>query len=397
VGGAGRTVVRGGIGKFYEYHLIPVGVNLARRGVFGTVFTFDTGEDESPEGGTIPSHPCLQPIRNGNLAAISPACRAQLVAIRNSLQPGAGAEFINTEPWIDGDREMGYLWSYSFGVKHELMRNLGVGVDYVGNVGRNQSAQIDISEGPVGANGRIVRLTPAEFDPTGVLIPAVARSAAFRRVLQYQTLDAFNSDFNSLEFSLEKRFSNRWSARSAYTLSVANDVVPQNPGLNARVSNDLDPRQDYGRSNFDNRHAFVTGFSVNPFGGLTTGAIFRYYSGYPINETVGTDVNADRDNNDRPVRGVHDATRPIVSEVDSTGRAVRNGIDGEAAKNLDLQVQYVFNLPANQTFGLFWETYNALNWINYGNPTGSRNSSRFLVPDEAGPMRSMQLGVRYTF
>jgi hypothetical protein len=60
-------------------------------------------------------------------------------------------------------------------------------------------------------------------------------------------------------------------------------------------------------------------------------------------------------------------------------------------------VQYVFNLPTRQTFGLFWETYNALNWINYGNPTGNRNSSRFLVPDEAGPMRSMQLGVRYTF
>ena len=94
---------------------------------------------------------------------------------------------------------------------------------------------------------------------------------------------------------------------------------------------------------------------------------------------------------------MHDAARPIVSELDGSGRAVRNGIDGESSKNLDLQVQYIFNLPGTQTFGLFWETYNALNWINYGNPTGSRNSSRFLVPDEAGPMRSMQLGVRYTF
>ena len=397
VGGVGRTVVRGGVGRFYEYHLIPVGVNLARRGPLGTVFTFDTGEDESPLEGQIPSDPCLQPLLDRHLATMSPACRARLEAIRNSLQPGAGAEFVNTEPWIDGNREMGYLWSYSLGVKHELMPSLGVSVDYVGNRGRNQTAQIDISEGPPAANGRIVRLTPAEFDPSGELIPAVARASSFRRVLQYQTLDAFNSDFNSLEMSLEKRFSNRWSGRAAYTLSFSKDVVPQNPGLNARVSNDLDPRQDYGRSNFDNRHAFVTGFSVNPIGGLTTGAIFRYYSGYPINETVGIDVNADRDNNDRPVRGVHDASLPIVSEVDSTGTAVRNGIDGESAKNLDLQVQYVFNLPANQTFGLFWETYNALNWINYGNPTGNRNSSRFLEPDEAGPMRSMQLGVRYTF
>ena len=174
-------------------------------------------------------------------------------------------------------------------------------------------------------------------------------------------------------------------------------MLPQGSALNARLSNDQNPRADYGRANFDNRHAFVTSLNVNPFGGLSAGAIFRYYSGYPINETIGTDVNGDRDNNDRPVLGVHDASRPIVSPVDSEGRAIRNGIEGESTTLVDLQVQYVFNLPSTQTLGLFWETYNALNRINYGNPTGNRNSSRFLVPDEAGPMRSMQLGVRYTF
>jgi hypothetical protein len=70
--------------------------------------------------------------------------------------------------------------------------------------------------------------------------------------------------------------------------------------------------------------------------------LFRAYSGYPINETVGFAVNGDRDEHDRPVRGVDDAIRPR-------------------------------------------------------NPTGNRNSSRFLESAEAGPMRSMQLGVRYTF
>ena len=38
------------------------------------------------------------------------------------------------------------------------MPNLAVGVDYVGNRGRDQTAQIDINEGPPGANGRITRL-----------------------------------------------------------------------------------------------------------------------------------------------------------------------------------------------------------------------------------------------
>ena len=85
---------------------------------------------------------------------------------------------------------------------------------------------------------------------------------------------------------------------------------------------------------------------MTPFGGLSTGAIFRYYSGYPINETIGTDVNGDRDNNDRPVAGVHDLTRPILSPLDANGSAVRNGIDGNSTTLLDLQLQYVFRLPA---------------------------------------------------
>ena len=320
-----------------------------------------------------------------------------MTALRSSLQPGAGAEFVNDEPWIDGNREMGYLWSYSLGLQRELVPNVGLTVDYVGNRGRNQSTQIDISEGPVGPDGRITRLTPAQFDPDGTIIPPVARDVDFGRVLEYQTLDALNSDYDSLEFGLDKRFSNRWSGRVAYTVAKSHDVAPQLSALDARVSNDLDPRMDYGRSNTDNRHAFVTSVNVTPFGGLGVGAIFRYYSGFPINETTGTDNNGDRDDNDRPVRGVNDAARPIVSELDANGRAVRNGIDGESTKVLDLQVQYIVNLPRSQTVGFFWETYNALNWINYGNGTGERNSSRFLVPDEAGPMRSMQLGVRYTF
>lgn len=396
--GDGRTVIRGGVGKFYEYHLLPVRGNLTRRGLFSQTFEFQTDEDQSFEDGEIPSHVCLQPTLDGHVAAISPACRAFLTDVRASLQPGVGAEFINEEPWLDNaDRRMGYLWSYSVGVQRELMPNLAVGVDFVGQQGRDQTGQIDISEGPVGPDGRVTRLSAAEFDPQGVLIPASARDTEFRRVLQYQTLDAFDSDFKSVELSLDKRFSDRWSGRVAYTLGYSNNVVPQNSRLSGRVTNEEDPRQDYGRSSTDNRHAFVTSVNVNPFGGLNTGAIFRYYSGYPVNEIIGSDVNGDRDNNDRPVAGIHDTERPIVSEVDSTGRAVRNGIDGEPTKVLDLQVQYIFELPGTQTLGLFWETYNALNTINFGNPTGNRRSSRFLVPDEAGPMRSMQLGVRYTF
>src|SRR5688572_13689679 len=106
--GGGQTVIRGGVGKFYEYHLVGTAINIARRGVFGQVFTFDTGEVTAADRGVIPvdalNTGCLQPTGDSGLAVISPACRAYLTGLRSSLLPGAGAQFINTEPQIDGDR-----------------------------------------------------------------------------------------------------------------------------------------------------------------------------------------------------------------------------------------------------------------------------------------------------
>ena len=398
--GSGRTVIRGGVGKFYEYQLAGVQSNLVRLGPLSPSFLFDTREDLSSDRGVIPAHACLQPSGNNGLAVISPACRALLTNTRNQVEAGG---FGNNEPYLDGDRRMGYLWSFSVGVEREVMSNLAVSVDYVGNRGREQTGLIDVNEGPPGPDRRVTRLGVNVFDPTGTLIPAAARSTNFRRVWQYQTREDLNTDYNGLELSLEKRYSDRWSGRLAYTLSRARDVNGSNAfgGNNTagkQFSNDLNPREDYGRSNFDNRHALSFSLNTNPWRGLGAGTVFRYYSGYPISEIVGTDVNGDNDAEfDRPVRGLDDLTRPIVSAVDSNGRAIRNGIDGENQIILDLRLQYVVNMPRNQTAGFFWEIYNATNRVNFGTPTGDRRSQQFLVPVIAGNPARMQLGIRYTF
>jgi hypothetical protein len=290
---------------------------------------------------------------------------------------------------------MGYLWGYSVGVEHQLITDLAAGIHYVGNRGRDQMGRVDVNEGPPGANGRVTRLGVDVFDPDGTLIPAAARNARFQRVLQYTISDAFNTAFDSLETTLVKRFSAGWSARASYTLSYAKDVGFANP----RVANDLNPREDYGRSNQDNRHTFAAGVNVSPWRAVTIGAMFRAYSGYPINETVGRDVNGDRDNTDRPVRGVDDVTRPILSPLDSSGRAVRNGINGNGLRLLDLTFRYNLNLPGArvQTVGFYLDLYNALNTTIFGNPTGNRNSRNFMVPVVAGRAREAQIGIRYTF
>jgi hypothetical protein len=397
--GSGRTVIRGGVGKFYEYHLAGVPSNLIRLGPISPSFLFDTGEDTAADRGVRPAHVCLQPSGSNGLANIGPACRALLTNLRNQVNAGG---IPNDQPFLDGDRRMGYLWSFSVGVEREVMPNMSVTVDYVGNRGYDQTGLIDINDCGTGPDRRVIRCGVNAFDPTGTLIPAAARNTNFRRVWQYQTRDDLNTDYNALELSFDKRYSDRWGGRLAYTLSRARDVNGStafggNNTAGKQFSNDLNPREDYGRSNFDNRHTLAASVNVNPWRGLGAGAVFRYYTGYPISETVGTDVNRDGDNFERPVRGLDDLTRPIQSALDSNGRAIRNGIDGEKQMILDLRLQYIVNLPRTQTAGFFWEIYNATNRINYGNPTGNRRSTNFLIPVVAGDMARMQLGVRYTF
>src|SRR6185312_1799505 len=124
-------------------------------------------------------------------AEISPACRAQLAAVRTSV---SSVGFVNTEPVLDGDRRLPYLWSYDIGVQREIYTGIALTVDVVATRGYDQLGRIDINEPRRLANGTIGRPGPAVFDPDGTLIPASARTAAFQRVLQYQSNPAFNFD-----------------------------------------------------------------------------------------------------------------------------------------------------------------------------------------------------------
>jgi hypothetical protein len=123
----------------------------------------------------------------------------------------------------------------------------------------------------------------------------------------------------------------------------------------------------------------------------------QYDRSRPIAYMIFLDANGDRDNTDRPVKGVNDLTMPIKSPLDKNGMAIRNGIPGEHKSLLDLRLQYVLTLQRQQTAGFFWEVYNVLNTVNFGNVNGNRNASSFNTSTVADTARSMQIGVRYTF
>ena len=257
-----RTLIRAGAGKFYQYQSTAIPANLFAGAVNSPVFTFDTGQDNNAAAGRFPTNVCLLPVNNGGQAEISPACRAQLATVAPPLRllvnPTPRRGSTATAAWV--------ICGLRRRVQREIFTGMALIVDVVATRGYNQTGRIDINEPRLLPHGTIGRPGPAVFDPDGTRIPASARNAAFQRVLQYNSSSVFNFDSKALELSVVRRMANRWSGRAAYTLSKARDVGTGVRG-EARVVNDLDPRSDYGLSDFNNKHAFTGGGNWDPWRG----------------------------------------------------------------------------------------------------------------------------------
>jgi hypothetical protein len=390
VGGNGSTVVRGGVGRFNSYMVISLPLFFKQDGVRTLFPSISINSASDACGCVLTPDVTTDSAGNMGIAVLSAAGQADIARRRDEILSGA---LFNRNPRLDAPgRQMPYQWGWSFGVSKQLGGVAALTVDYVGNVSRDQAGVIDINE-PVGG----ARPGADVFDPNGELIPDEARRTNFQRVLLHDTSSLFDGDYHSLQASVVKRFANRWSGRVAYTLQKGHYVGSGNPD-NRRVWLDNDIRADYGRFASDRRHVLAASGSVNPLSRLTIAGVISAISGSPINETVGRDVNRDNDNTDRPIRGVDDATRPIVSEVDSQGRAVINGIDGPGSFGLDMSVRYQIPLRAGlDSLDLFYDIFNLTNRENLVPPSGNRNSSLFMQATAARFARQMQFGVRVRF
>ena len=385
--GQGRTVVRGGVGRFYSYVPVSVALAFAQSGIITKYPNISIRDASSPV-----LHPDVIADSQGNLgvAILSAGGRAELARLRDQILSGLT---FNRNPRVDHpDRQLPYQWSWSIGLSHQLTESAAVSMDYVGNVSRDQIGVVDINE-PI--NGR--RPGVNVFDPDGTLVPPEARSTNFARVLQTQTRSEFNGDYKSLQLSFVRRLANRWSGRVAYTVQQSHYVGLGNPDAR-RVWLDTNLRADYGRFASDRRHVLAMSGTYNVWQNLNVAAVVSAISGAPVNEVVGRDVNGDGDNNDRPIRGIDDATLPIRSAVDSQGRAVINGLKGPGSFLIDMSFRYALPLHGGlSSVDLFYDIFNLLNRENLVSPTGNRRSANFMVSTAAQFARQMQFGVRVRF
>ena len=257
-----------------------------------------------------------------------------------------------------------------------------------------------------------------------------------------ENISGGNSNYNALWFTGTKHLSRGLQFDASYTWSKSLDYNSRNfQGLT--VQNSLDPRGDFGPSDFDARHRFVISSLYElPFKGhrLIEGwrlsGILQLQTGNPLNIIVPNSLLTGVGN----LRPDLLATPIIVNQINSSGNIQwftsnsvcdrngvcpagaqfalpptgglhfgnmrRNSVIGPDFKNLDFSISKVTKITERISHEFRFETFDLLNHPNFGNPgltaqAGSASfgvirSTRFPTGD-SGSARQLQFGMKLIF
>ena len=407
--GENKSVVRMGYGLFYDRTLLGTVDNFLTDYKYSPSFTANfpvAGPDLGPRNGQFPTEPMLMV---NQLGQITPAQRA----ILNSLYP-AGSTVRNvggTVSWDDPNRQQPYFHQTSVGYEREIFSGVSASIDYVRMNGRdmffNPNLNIalgtnDVRDGP--------RQNPGP-DPFGVLGPSLAPGEApyaATTTVRFITTQYGYSDYDALNISIEKRYSNNYSARMAYSLGNSRGITAgqgDTPQLQTLADLHLDEYQ--GPAGTDRQHNFTASGRVEipKTRGVTVSGTMRAMSGNPF--TIQDDtLDSDRNRiNFAPLPAGTYQPFPAAGEfvmTDVVSEGGRNGARGPGFVQIDMRIGYRARLGGRRTLDIFYETFNVADRANFTNPGGNRRlAAEFLrlggLQGGTGFPRQSQLGLRLGF
>jgi outer membrane receptor protein involved in Fe transport len=338
-----RTTVRGAAGLFYDmshnnYAVIAINNSLLAENSISLVANSSLNN---------PFWNAADPVGSAN--------RLRAFLAQNfpywpdlSLVPAAQQTLISIN-----DIEVPFTRQYSGGLSHEFPFRLVVDADVV--VSQGEDGIVSVNDNVALANGAYV--TP---DPR------------FGNINHYRNLGW--TRYKALQIGARYTMRNAHVGMS-YTLakSTSNYATTITGGA---ATNPLDLSEDEGPDNSDRRHnVAINGSYVLPFTVQVSG-IFTYRGALPYSVTTSTQLDSD----------------PFTDRPEP-----RNSRRGDAARNVDLRVSKIVDLPRNMRATLFWEMFNAFNATNFTDYQGSLQSSNFSLPVGALPMRRQQVGFRFDF
>ncbi len=240
------------------------------------------------------------------------------------------------------------------------------------------------------------------------------------------------ANYEGFSAIFRQRMKHGLQLQSSYTWSHTLDVSSDSNGGGTPM-NPYNWRADYGNSNWDIRHRWVTTFVYeipffavsNPvlkgiFGGWQSNGIFIWQSGLPFNVSTGTDTaNTSSSGTYRPnlvhapsancgggqLTGCIDASAftvadlyPITPTNFAYGNAGRNLLTGPRRSTLDYSLTKNFPIAERVKFQFRFETFNLLNHANFSNPSATINTGAFgTISSTATSSRNIQLGGKLVF
>lgn len=263
-------------------------------------------------------------------------------------------------------------FQYQKDLRNSYTQQLSLGIDYL--LGQNTA----ISVGYQYVRG-IKLFSVRNINPiVNVVSPNPAINALVGRVDPtkgdlFEFESGFDSYFNSLTLSINRRFTKRFGVLAHYTFSKGiDDFLDVRTDLQETVD-PLKVRQERGLSLQDVRSRFVLsgvfdiGYGKNPlFNGYQLSTIVNLNSGRTYNLLAGIDLNR---NNDNPV-----GDRPLVGGAP----IARNSGLTPGFANLDIRLTKTFSIREKVKVQGFFEAFNLFNRVNIS------DVSRIFPPDANG-------------
>jgi hypothetical protein len=281
------------------------------------------------------------------------------------------------------------VYSYSFGIQRQLMKNLSLDVSYVGNVARHLQYIMDINQLPLGTT-----------TSTSVLRDANNINDAVRPYKGFSAINytdyGANSSYNSLQVRASRRFSKRLTINGNYTWSKALSVVDSDTTV---IDYYRDRQRQWGPAGFDRSHVFGAdyvfyvpklargSFDHRVLRGVLNGwqlsGISRLWTGLPLtvtssgnSGTLGGGVRANylggdpypeqRTRNEYFIPMVFG--RPVDGQMGNTGKGI---LRGPGLLNVDTSLFKNFKIDEHKNLQFRLETFNTMNRTEwYGVSTG---------------------------
>ncbi len=356
--GNGRTLIRGGLGVFWNYG--PGGTSSSKaqnppflrsatlNSTFGTNLTLSSGPPPLPD--------------------VDPS-RAPVGTTRSAFRV---------------DTRDAYALNWNLNVQRQLGRDYLVEIAYVGSRGRQLVLKTDQNQGPPtqGVTNSDVNRPHARVSPLLRSVGTVESSGTL--------------DYHALLVKLQRRFANGFSFLNAYTYGKTIDLASDNDG-SVTLTNIFDPGYNRGPASYDVNHTLSSSWIYelplgrqSRLGGWQVNGIVYFRTGLPVTVTQTGTMGSTGVFDNRPDRiGDGRAAHPSVEQwfdpsafqqtADRTatfGTAGRGILRGPRQFNIDFSLAKLTRLGRAE-LQLRVEAFNLLNHPQFALPNSQFGSPGF--------------------